>query len=381
MTETCGLTYDAGHTISVLGEGFSSRPANSGAKIRAMPLTLLVSDTLLPADISDRIEAPRLAGLETLLARGNTKHQPGLALEEWLLGAWGWGDNTVAPLTLLADGVAPGDAVWMRADPVHLHIERDHIQLFDHHVFKLEQVEADALVASLNQHFAQDGLSFLAPTAKRWYCRIDASEAPLTTPLWRVLGRGIFDYMPVSQGKRDWKSLANEIQMLFFEHPINQAREARRELPINGVWLWGAGQLPATSPATSFSKASMPYSHIYADVAVAQGMALHGGSVLYALPAHFAALDSGDQSNTLVVLHTLTRALRAADHDAWVTNLAALERDWFAPALAALKSGALDGLRLCLPCEQVTLACSIKRSDFYKFWRFSRPLSSYAAHA
>ena len=125
----------------------------------------------------------------------------------------------------------------------------------------------------------------------------------------------------------------------------------------------------------------MPYSHIYADVALAQGMALHGGSNLHALPAHFAALDNGDQSNTLVVLHSLTRALRAGDHDAWASNLAALERDWFAPAAAALKSGALEDLRLCLPCEQVTLACSIKRSDFYKFWRFPKPLSSYTPRA
>ena len=52
-----------------------------------------------------------------------------------------------------------------------------------------------------------------------------------------------------------------------------------------------------------------------------------------------------------------------------------------APAAAALKSGALDSLRLCLPCEQVTLACSIKRSDFYKFWRFPKPLSSYTPRA
>ena len=347
------------------------------AKIGVMPLTLLTPDTLPPTGISGRIKVPLLAGLETLLARGDIKHQRGLALEEWLLGAWGWGENTVAPLTLLADGVTPGDATWMRADPVHLHIERDHIQLFDHHAFKLTQAEADALVASLNQHFAQDGLSFIAPSAKRWYCRIDASEAPLTTPLWRVVGRSVFDFMPVSKGKIEWKSIANEIQMLLFEHPVNLAREVRRELPVNGVWLWGAGQLPAKS----LSKSSTPYSAIYADVALAQGMALHDGSNLHALPAHFAALDSGDQSNTLVVLHSLTRALRAGDHDAWVSNLAALERDWFTPAAAALKSGALDSLRLCLPCEQVTLVCTIKRSDFYKFWRFSKPLSSYTPHA
>jgi len=35
-----------------------------------------------------------------------------------------------------------------------------------------------------------------------------------------------------------WHQLFNEIQMLLFSHPVNEAREVRGELPVNSVWLW-----------------------------------------------------------------------------------------------------------------------------------------------
>ena len=36
--------------------------------------------------------------------------------------------------------------------------------------------------------------------------------------------------------------------MLFFDSPVNRKREGRGDPPVNGLWLDGAGRLPATVP-------------------------------------------------------------------------------------------------------------------------------------
>ena len=338
-----------------------------------MHLTLLVSDAFLPEEIAPGFAAPRLPGLETLIARGSSKRTEGCFLEEWLLRTWGVHESSVAPLTLRADGIDPAADTWMRGDPVHLRIERDHIQLFDHYAFKLDQSEADVLVSALNRHFAADGIAFQAPRPTRWYVRIRAAEKPDTTPLWRVARHSVFERLPVSKGTINWKSVANEIQMLFFEHPVNQAREARGEVAISGVWFWGAGELPESTSA--------PYSQVLSTLPLARGLALYGGIAPGPVAHDFAALGDNPKDGTLVVLHQLTRCVRANDYAAWPSALAALEHDWFAPALTALKAGRLSGVRVCLPSERATLDCTARRSDLYKFWRTRRPLHCYASHA
>jgi hypothetical protein len=334
-----------------------------------MRLTLVVPDVFLPQQIALNPSSPRLPGLETLLARGTLQRGAGRALEQWLLDAWTLTDAPVAPLTLLADGMAPGTDTWMRADPVHLNLEGNHVRLFDHHAFNLDQREAGDLVAALNKHFARDSLEFHAPHPTRWYLRIPAHEAPQSTPLWRVAGRSVFEYLPISGGKSDWKSFANEAQMLLFEHPVNNAREIRGEHAINGVWFWGAGAL------TQACKSQ--FATVLADAPLARGLATHSGAGLGPIPDNFHALDAILASDALVVLDSLADA-RWSDDATWSSARASLERNWFAPALEALKNNKLRTLRLCLPSDRVTLEVTVRSRDLYRFWRSVRPLENYA---
>ena len=56
---------------------------------------------------------------------------------------------------------------------------------------------------------------------------------------------------------------------------------------------------------------------------------------------------------------------------------AALERDWFAPLLAALQSGGIGMLTLSLPGADSLLEIETVRSDLRHFWRLKRPLADY----
>ena len=45
------------------------------------------------------------------------------------------------------------------------------------------------------------------------------------------------------------RMLLNEVQVLLHQHPLNAARQTRGLPPVNSVWFWGAGRLPAPGPS------------------------------------------------------------------------------------------------------------------------------------
>jgi hypothetical protein len=60
----------------------------------------------------------------------------------------------------------------------------------------------------------------------------------------RAIGHALHGDMP--EQPRLLRRLLNEVQMLLFNHPLNESREARGEPPVNGLWLSGCG--PAQAP-------------------------------------------------------------------------------------------------------------------------------------
>jgi hypothetical protein len=66
--------------------------------------------------------------------------------------------------------------------------------------------------------------------------------------------------------------------------------------------------------------------------------------------------------HALVVLHMATREIRGQSRETWPAEVAAIERDWVAPAVAALNAGKLDALTLLIPCESATLTIKVARN-------------------
>ncbi|MFX8047684.1 hypothetical protein ABTK64_20425, partial [Acinetobacter baumannii] len=64
----------------------------------------------------------------------------------------------------------------------------------------------------------------------------------------RATGHNIDIWMHKGEQERAWRKFQNEIQMTWYDHPVNQAREARGLLPVNSVWLFGQGALLDTRP-------------------------------------------------------------------------------------------------------------------------------------
>jgi hypothetical protein len=335
-----------------------------------MQVTLLASDLLPPPQFISPLDLPRLNSLETILARSTITRSPGAFLEEVVLAEFGVSNaymsaNTtaaastnapIAALTHLADSsvVDRGSKAqtWLRADPVHLHVSRDNVQLLDSHVVEPTLAEAKAIALTLNRHLEQDGLRIDVLDNARWYMQIPADEAPSAAPLWKVAGGSVYDQLPVSNGGINWRQLQNELQMLLHDHPVNAAREEKGVPTINGIWLWGAGALTSISSQTK-------YGHMAGKLALARGLAMDAGiKITPVVPESFDKLTN-DSAQNLVVLHTATRALRSNQRYDWVKVVEQLERDWFTPALAAWDAGQLESLTLLLPNEPGSLRASV----------------------
>jgi hypothetical protein len=305
----------------------------------------------------------RLPALETLLARGARATCSAEGVEAALCGELGiprQSDYPIAPITLEADGGAAGTDYWLRADPVHLRVMRDRLMLADSGVLEISRNEAEALAQSIAQHF---GAAFsphpLHP--ERWYVRFSAAPQLLTTPVSSAVGRDINPLLPQGEDARTFRTLLNELQMLLFAHPVNQAREARGELPINSLWLWGGGHKPAADSV------GMP---LYTQDAGARALGSFCHAKLHTLPSHMEPKLL--QRHGAILLDQLVSAGQYGDAYGWREAIRALERDWFAPLRQSLGRIAPAGVRLTDPVNGTSLL--LQRADAWKFWLRPRPL-------
>jgi hypothetical protein len=301
----------------------------------------------------------RFAALELLLARGRSRSAEAKTLEDWLKEAF----EIEAPgfpagaLTLLGRGGNPGAANWTRADPVHLRVMRDHLILLPAQAFDLSQAEADALCAALNGHF--EGMNFSALEPRRWCASVSFSVE--TSSALQLAGQE-------AQMPREAAAFLNEAQMVLHEHPVNEAREARGEPPVNSVWLWGAGHA---------TRAHCPWQSVAADDPAALGAARLAHARHRALPRSGAEwLERLPQDGRhLAVLDALRAPLALGEPIN--EEIEALERDWFAPLLAALRAGHIGMVSVHVPDGEEALSFETIRADLRRFWRLARPIEHY----
>jgi hypothetical protein len=291
----------------------------------------------------------RLPALETLLARGTRQDMcttegveaavrgPGIARQQ---------DWPLAPITLQANGGQPGTDYWLRADPVHFSVMRDRIVLAGSHDLELCQAEADELAASIAAHFGAD-LSPQPLHPQRWYLRLSTTPELATTPLSRAMGCDIDPLLPRGHDASRFRSQLNELQMLLHDHPVNQTREIRGQLPINSLWLWGGGTLPQVRPHAL---------RIATDNADAIALIQFAGATRIPADAH------ANQGNPdIVVLETLVAAGQVGDAFGWREGVRAVDEQ--------LQAWLQGGRTFILADPVRGLAYAWCKADRYKFWR------------
>jgi hypothetical protein len=280
---------------------------------------------------------------------------PELGHERWLRIHAGLADEVaVAAATALVDGVA--DAAW-RLDPVHLHVGLDHLVLTDPSGLEPTAAEAAALADSVAPVFADEGLSLHAALPGRWYLSETDPARRLrvaTRSLLAAVGRSIDAYLPQGDDARRWKRLVNEVQMTWFEHPVNRERAARGLVAINSLWL--EGRVPRPDPAA----------------AAIGRLATQAGAALTAV----ATTDAPD--GPLRLAGVLLAAQIAGDPHDWIAGWNELERSLFA-RIDARDGDFRHGARLVLCGDGGWRELQVRPSDRWRVWRRADPAALLAA--
>ncbi|MEJ8798416.1 regulator [Trinickia caryophylli] len=331
------------------------------------------------ADAATALHNLQSPALDKLLARAaltervaGEDFQRTLPHERWIARQFGAVDpNAVdeaplAPYMLLADGGSPGDAVWACVEPVHVRVAHDHLVLIDPDALGLADDEAATLLALARPLVEELGVRIEAPTPKRWYLSGEALGRLASASPLRASGRSIEIWLPhdahTGARSRAWMKLQNEIQMTWFEHPVNEARETRGLPAVNSLWLHAQG---------AAARLRSPFARVFSDAPATRGLAHAAGVALSGAPATFDALRAAEPGSgaTLVELERFTAPFVRQDWAGWSDALAALEREWFAPALAALEAGQIGTLALTLAGDHGSATLTAARGDLRRFWR------------
>lgn len=172
------------------------------------------------------------------------------------------GDETAYTLpheraTAAAQGLALADDRWPGAalhsdrphqpqawvHPVHLQVGMDQVTLQPAALFGLDEAASRRLFDAFAPLCAEDGLELHFDSPVRWRARGERLRGLRCASLDRVAGRSIAPWQPQGTEARWLQRLMNEAQMLFYTHPVNDAREAARQLAVNGLWFSAAGAL------------------------------------------------------------------------------------------------------------------------------------------
>ena len=271
---------------------------------------------------------------------------------------------------LAAHDLPPGTDLtrYWRVEPVHYRLATDHIVLAQAGFNDLSADDAKALVLSLQALCEHFGLSLVIAASGRWYLHWNAASLMTSTSLCAI-GRNIDIYLPRHVGKantkntndaatdvaidhaRLWRRIATEIEMTWFNHSVNEARQNNGKLTINSLWLESACAV-ATQPNDKTSVLTNDANN--ASLLNSAGLAL--------------SQSFDPQTPTLIEHHDLNNARLESNAWEWLQAWQAMQSPLLAQMIAAQNSP--SGLELVCFGERQQKTWTIKpKTTWHKLTR------------
>jgi len=255
----------------------------------------------------------------------------------------------------------------LRADPVFVRPGLAEVSLRVADDIGITGEDAAALCAELNTHFAGRPARLESLDPARWYLRCDHDVLSGSAPPSLAAAGFVDDLFPVGDEARQWRGWLNEVQMVLHASRVNEVRVARGDLPVNSLWLWGAGG--------SLSQAS-EWRRVSGDDFLAQALARATGSRYQALPADLNAWsphNPQEPGNELVVMTSLYIPALNRDIQSWREQMELLEANWFKGMLSRLAGCEFSSINFHPGFGRAYRATSRAQK---RFWKRSRGLAS-----
>lgn len=311
-------------------------------------------------------QLPRLPALEMLLSRGRRAPlTPGWRdeLRRRFAAAKQW---ALAPAAVAAGGselapAGPASQYWL-ATPVHCFAGLDSVQMHPSGLLKLPQETQSRLAAEFNLVFADSPWRLHATGSRELLLSGTQLAASAADPAASI-GADLRQGLPRGADAATLRRLGVEIEMWLHEHRINRERQARGELPVSGLWLWGAtppevGDASAQSPTAPLPRSA----RLYGEDAYIEALWRLRGSPTESLPDGFAQVAAATEAARVVLYPTLGA-------DGSVPAFERLEQRWLAPALQALQTRRLSSIDIFAGA----FAWRLTRWRLTYFWRTRSP--------
>lgn len=223
--------------IVLLGDGMSDEPiAELGGKT---PLQVASTPNM------DRLAKAGSIGLAATVPDG---YHPGSDVANLSVFGYDPADcySGRSPLEAASMGVELGpDDVAFRLNFVWLEAHFGKLYMGDFSAGHISTEEAKQLIEALEEELGGDEFNFYPGVSYRhlmvWKNGRDQFEF---TPPHDIITHSIEDHLPKGEGAEILMNLTNAAQMVLANHPVNQQRTERNELPANSIWLWGHGRKP-----------------------------------------------------------------------------------------------------------------------------------------
>ncbi len=129
------------------------------------------------------------------------------------------------------------DAPLVVVTPCQWSVGIDNIRMDNPDDLQLTDAESRALFATVQPYFSEDGIELTYDSPLRWLAQSQTLQGLALASLDRVIGRNVDVWQPQSSASKAIRRLQNEMQMLLYTHPLNEAREARGLPTVNSFWL------------------------------------------------------------------------------------------------------------------------------------------------
>ena len=137
--------------------------------------------------------------------------------------------------------------------PCHWQVGMNEVLLLNPEEMHLSAEESQQLLAAVTPYFEEDGLHLSYESPLVWRAKGQMLKDMPFASLEKVAGQRIKDWLPQGPHARTLQRLQSEMQMLLYQHPVNDLRSQQGRWAVNSFWVHRKiEQLYPDNAATTF---------------------------------------------------------------------------------------------------------------------------------
>jgi hypothetical protein len=121
--------------------------------------------------------------------------------------------------------------------PCHWQVGMNEVLLLNPLELALNDTESQALLAAMQAFFKEDGIEVTYESPLLWKAEGDLFEGLPFAALGRAIGQNVKAWLPEASRARTLHRLQSEMQMLLYQHPMNDQRGLQGRWTINAFWV------------------------------------------------------------------------------------------------------------------------------------------------